>query len=192
MRGTLCDPLPQPSWVILPCPCRLAKSRLWPCAEDASIGALSSKTAAVRLLCAHTARAQECGFFNAGMTVPRETSCWWLHVCISCDALHCTDILQTCNSFLTLLQGSQETKLADRSALSAQCEPLLGVAEAHADGKEAFARSIATELFSDFLSVEERFAVNKEATEQEVIDQLRQVRETLSLQPAPACKLARF
>ncbi len=49
------------------------------------------------------------------------------------------------------------------------------VAEAHADGKESFARSIATELFSDFLSVEERFAANKEATEQEVIDSLRQV-----------------
>lgn len=53
------------------------------------------------------------------------------------------------------------------------------MAEAHADGKEAFARSIATELFSDFLSVEERFAGNKEATEQEVIDSLRQVIDTL-------------
>ncbi len=69
----------------------------------------------------------------------------------------------------------QNTKPVDRAALSAQCEPLLAVAEAHAEGKEAFARSIATELFSDFLSVEERFAANKEATEQEVIDQLRQV-----------------
>ncbi len=49
------------------------------------------------------------------------------------------------------------------------------MAEAHAEGKESFARSIATELFSDFLSVEERFAANKEATEQEVIDSLRQV-----------------
>lgn len=70
---------------------------------------------------------------------------------------------------------TQNVKPADRSALHAQCEPLLAVAEAHADGKEAFARSIATELFSDFLSVEERFAANKEATEQEVIDSLRQV-----------------
>ena len=75
-----------------------------------------------------------------------------------------------------VLCGSQDTKPAERSPLSAQCEPLLAVAEAHAEGKEAFARSIATELFSDFLSVEERFAANKEATEQEVIDQLRQVR----------------
>lgn len=70
----------------------------------------------------------------------------------------------------------QNTKPTDRSSLTAQCEPLLAVAEAHAEGKEAFARSIATELFSDYLSVEERFSANKEATEQEVIDQLRQVR----------------
>jgi acetyl-CoA carboxylase/biotin carboxylase 1 len=69
----------------------------------------------------------------------------------------------------------QDAKSGDKAALSAQCEPLLAVAEAHADGKEAFARSIATELFSDYLSVEERFASNKEATEQEVIDSLRQV-----------------
>ena len=69
----------------------------------------------------------------------------------------------------------QDAKPLDKAALIAQCEPLLAVAEAHAEGKEAFARSIATELFSDFLSVEERFAGNKEATEQEVIDSLRQV-----------------
>jgi acetyl-CoA carboxylase/biotin carboxylase 1 len=70
---------------------------------------------------------------------------------------------------------AQEAKPGDRGALAAQLEPLLAVAEAHAEGKEAFARSIATELFSDYLSVEERFAANKEATEQEVIDSLRQV-----------------
>ena len=69
----------------------------------------------------------------------------------------------------------QDAKPGDKQLLNAQCEPLLMVAEAHADGKESFARSIATELFSDFLSVEERFAANKEATEQEVIDSLRQV-----------------
>lgn len=73
----------------------------------------------------------------------------------------------------------QEARPGDKAALNAQCEPLLTVAEAHADGKESFARSIATELFSDFLSVEERFAANKEATEQEVIDSLRQVRTGL-------------
>ena len=83
----------------------------------------------------------------------------------------------------------QNTKPADRSALNAQCEPLLAVAEAHAEGKEAFARSIATELFSDFLSVEERFAANKEATEQEVIDQLRQVILHIVLLPATQASL---
>jgi acetyl-CoA carboxylase/biotin carboxylase 1 len=83
----------------------------------------------------------------------------------------------------------QNTKPADRSPLSAQCEPLLAVAEAHAEGKEAFARSIATELFSDFLSVEERFAANKEATEQEVIDQLRQVILHIVLLPATQASL---
>jgi len=77
---------------------------------------------------------------------------------------------------LTDVQCSlQDAKPGDKQLLNAQCEPLLMVAEAHADGKESFARSIATELFSDFLSVEERFAANKEATEQEVIDSLRQV-----------------
>ena len=70
----------------------------------------------------------------------------------------------------------QDAKQGDKQLLNSQCEPLLMVAEAHAEGKESFARSIATELFSDFLSVEERFAANKEATEQEVIDSLRQVR----------------
>ena len=79
----------------------------------------------------------------------------------------------------------QEARPGDKAALNAQCEPLLTVAEAHADGKESFARSIATELFSDFLSVEERFAANKEATEQEVIDSLRQVRTQLH---APALR----
>ena len=69
----------------------------------------------------------------------------------------------------------QDAKSGDKQLLNSQCEPLLTVAEAHAEGKESFARSIATELFSDFLSVEERFAANKEATEQEVIDSLRQV-----------------
>ena len=71
---------------------------------------------------------------------------------------------------------AQNAAPGDAPALGAQCEPLLAVAEAHAEGKEAFARAIATELFSDYLSVEERFAANKEATEQEVIDSLRQVR----------------
>ena len=78
----------------------------------------------------------------------------------------------------------QEAKPGDKQTLSSQCEPLLTVAEAHAEGKESFARSIATELFSDFLSVEERFAANKEATEQEVIDSLRQVWTSFLMLPS--------
>ena len=45
----------------------------------------------------------------------------------------------------------------------------------HKDGKEAYARSIAEVLFEDFLAVEERFARDKEATEQEIIDSMRSV-----------------
>ena len=55
-------------------------------------------------------------------------------------------------------------------------EPLIRVASNHASGKEAYARSIAIELFEDFLRIEERFAAHKNATEQEVIDAMRLVR----------------
>ena len=55
-------------------------------------------------------------------------------------------------------------------------EALLKVARAHEDGKEAYARGIAGELFEAYLVVEERFADKHEATEQEVIDSLRKVR----------------
>lgn len=70
----------------------------------------------------------------------------------------------------------QAAKLAERGALAQQAEALVAVAAAHADGKESYARGIATELLEDFLAVEERFAAAREATEQEVIDSLRQVR----------------
>ena len=56
----------------------------------------------------------------------------------------------------------------------------MAVAAAHADGKEAYARGIATELLEDFLAVEERFGAAREATEQEVIDSLRQVRRSVA------------
>lgn len=69
----------------------------------------------------------------------------------------------------------------DRTALESQVEPLMRVAKAHENGKEAYARSVALELFEDFLRVEERFAANKDATEQEVIDSMRKVE--------PRCKL---
>lgn len=54
------------------------------------------------------------------------------------------------------------------------------VAQAHCSGKENYARSVAFSLFEDFLLVEERFAANKDATEQEVIDSLRKVSRTFS------------
>lgn len=49
------------------------------------------------------------------------------------------------------------------------------VAKNHDAGKESYAQSIACELFEDYLRVEERFAANQEATEQEVIDSMRKV-----------------
>jgi pyruvate/2-oxoglutarate dehydrogenase complex dihydrolipoamide acyltransferase (E2) component len=47
---------------------------------------------------------------------------------------------------------------ADGSAIAAQAEPLVKVARAHQNGKEAYARAVATELFEDFLAVEEKFS----------------------------------
>lgn len=47
---------------------------------------------------------------------------------------------------------------ADGAAIAAQAEPLVKVARAHQNGKEAYARAVATELFEDFLAVEERFS----------------------------------
>ena len=74
----------------------------------------------------------------------------------------------------------QAAKPAERGALAQQAEALVAVAAAHADGKEAYARGIATELLEDFLAVEERFGAAREATEQEVIDSLRQVRRSVA------------
>lgn len=69
----------------------------------------------------------------------------------------------------------QAAPFIDRAALESQVEPLIRVATNHASGKEAYARSIAIELFEDFLRIEERFAAHKNATEQEVIDAMRLV-----------------
>lgn len=67
----------------------------------------------------------------------------------------------------------QSVHASDRTIVESQVEGLLRVAQAHSNGKESYARSIAMDLFVDFLLVEELFAANKEATEQEVIDSLR-------------------
>ena len=71
---------------------------------------------------------------------------------------------------------AQAAPFIDRAALESQVEPLIRVATSHASGKEAYARSVAIELFEDFLRIEERFAAHKNATEQEVIDAMRLVR----------------
>lgn len=68
----------------------------------------------------------------------------------------------------------QAAPVMDRAALEIQVEMLVRVAKAHETSKETYARSIATELFEDFLAIEERFAAIKDATEQEVIDSMRQ------------------
>lgn len=47
---------------------------------------------------------------------------------------------------------------SESAAITAAAEPLVKIAEAHASGKEAYARCVVTELFEDFLAVEERFA----------------------------------
>ena len=54
-------------------------------------------------------------------------------------------------------------------------EPLMEVARAHGEGKEGFARRVASGLLEGYLAVEERFETGGRATEQEVIDGLRQV-----------------
>ena len=46
----------------------------------------------------------------------------------------------------------------------------------HLEGSTAYARQIGMTLFEAFLNVEERFQRGTEATEQEIIDELRQVR----------------
>ena len=73
----------------------------------------------------------------------------------------------------------QEVNASERAILESHVEGLLRVAQAHSNGKESYARSIAMNLFEDFLLVEELFAANKDATEQEVIDSLRKVRQPL-------------
>ena len=74
------------------------------------------------------------------------------------------------------MQAVQASSVIDRAAVDSQVEPLIRVAQNHAGGKEAYARSIAIELFEDFLGIEERFAAKKTATEQEIIDSMRLVR----------------
>ena len=69
----------------------------------------------------------------------------------------------------------QASDPSERSALVGTLEPLQGVAQQHKGGQEEYARGVATSLLEAFLAVEENFQSSSAATEQEVIDALRQV-----------------
>lgn len=69
----------------------------------------------------------------------------------------------------------QEVKEADRAALTGHLKALTNITTSHQEGGTAYARLIGMSLFEDFLDVEERFQRGTEATEQEIIDELRQV-----------------
>ena len=60
-------------------------------------------------------------------------------------------------------------------------EPLQAVAQQHKGGQEEYARKVATGLLESFLLVEEHFQSSGAATEQEVIDALRQVRHGIGI-----------
>lgn len=73
----------------------------------------------------------------------------------------------------------QETAGSERGALAGNLDVLMGVARAHAQGKEAYARKVTTSLLEEFLRVEEAFQPGEDGlTEQETIDAMRQVRIT--------------
>lgn len=71
-----------------------------------------------------------------------------------------------------MMQGVKE---ADRAALAGHLKALIDITTCHLDGGIAYARQIGMSLFEAFLDVEERFQRGTEATEQEIIDELRQV-----------------
>jgi acetyl-CoA carboxylase/biotin carboxylase 1 len=72
-------------------------------------------------------------------------------------------------------RGPQAAPEDERAALAGLLEPLQEACRAHAGGKQGYARSLCTRLMEAFLAVEERFETGGRATEQEVIDSLRQV-----------------
>ena len=69
----------------------------------------------------------------------------------------------------------QAASEADKPALQSHLTPLLNITTDHLDGTAAYARQIGQELFKAFLDVEELFQHGRDATEQEIIDELRQV-----------------
>ena len=75
----------------------------------------------------------------------------------------------------TMENALKEAPEDDQAALMVLLEPLQSIAKAHAEGKEAYARSVAVQLLEAYLSVEEKFESGGNSTEQEIIDELRQV-----------------
>lgn len=69
----------------------------------------------------------------------------------------------------------------DQNTLTSTLEGLRAMCKQYEKGKEVYARGVASELLQHFLDVEERFTSNPDATEQEVIDGLRQVGKVLPL-----------
>ena len=74
----------------------------------------------------------------------------------------------------------QDVREADRPALASHLTPLLDITRSYLDGVSAHAHGVGMSLFEAFLSVEERFQRGSEATEQEIIDELRQALALLS------------
>lgn len=75
---------------------------------------------------------------------------------------------------------TQDVREAERPALASHLTPLLDITRSYLDGVSAHAQEIGMSLFEAFLNVEERFQRGSEATEQEIIDELRQARTVLS------------
>lgn len=72
----------------------------------------------------------------------------------------------------------QAASEADKPALQSHLTPLLNITTDHLEGTAAYARQIGHQLFGAFLDVEELFQHGRDATEQETIDELRQVCST--------------
>ena len=79
-----------------------------------------------------------------------------------------------CVRLLSSICCIQDAREADRPALASHLKPLLDITRSYLDGVSAHAHEIGMSLFEAFLSVEERFQRGSEATEQEIIDELRQ------------------
>lgn len=75
---------------------------------------------------------------------------------------------------LSFLPFAQDIREADRPALASHLGPLISITRSYLDGASAYAHEIGMSLFEAFLNVEERFQRGSEATEQEIIDELRQ------------------